>query len=115
MSVTEYRETIDFTWVLARHLDRILESYSRIDPREPVHGLRRLYVALRGLLVAASPFINYGELRQKLRDAVKQRNWGLFDEVLSEVIITLNRKGLLIRYYELARGEYGADSEQGYP
>jgi len=111
MSLVEYRETVDFTWVLARHLDRILESYSRIDPREPVHGLRHLYVALRGLLVAASPFINYEELRQKLRDAVKQRSWDLFDEVLSEVINALNRRGLLIRYNELARGEYDADSE----
>lgn len=82
-----------------------MEAYSRIDPREPVHGLRRVYVSLRGLLVVTRPFINYEELRAKLAEAVKVRKWELFDEVLGEIITQLERRGLLIRAERLEMGE----------
>lgn len=108
MSYTEYRETVDYTWVVARQLDRVAEAISRVDPRAPGLGVRRVYVAIRALVDLAHPFINRERAHEKLRraDQLTRANkyWDALDvleELLGLILEELDRKKLLVRRKEI--------------
>lgn len=113
MGVTEYRETIDYTWVVSRQLDRVAEALSRINYNTPGIGARRLYMAVEALVTVAGPFVT-GEAWEKLRAAERLLNSGkplgaveLLEEAVHAVLRDLDRRGVLIRKTELLTGAYG--------
>ncbi|MEM3948249.1 MAG: hypothetical protein QXM76_01475 [Zestosphaera sp.] len=115
MNVIEYKETIDYVFCVNQQINRLMELYTRIDPREPVHGLRHVYVALRGLIVMSSPFVDewehmLDELNASLRTGSKA--WIVMDKIITRILSELDKAGLLTRKARLAVGEYSADTEQ---
>ena len=104
MGFTEYRETVDYTWVVARQLDRVAEAISRVDPRAPGLGVRRVYVAVRALVDLAHPFIERDVSGQRLRRADQliraNKHWdalAVLEELLGLILEELDRKKLLVR------------------
>ena len=122
MVIREYRETLDYRYVIARQMDRVLEAYSRVNPgRATVVALERLYVAVRGLLVAATPFIDATKLaglwedlraaERLIRDGSLRSAWRVLDSVLAGLLVSLEAAGLLVRKAELLTGSYGGEEE----
>ena len=60
---TEYYESVDYTWALARQLDRVAEAYTRVDSRLPGLGVKCLLMAVRALYVFASIWVPGGAAR----------------------------------------------------
>ena len=110
---TEYYESVDYTWALARQLDRVAEAYSQIDPRLPGIGVKRLLMAVRALYVLASLWAPPGGREalgkaQRLVDANSHmRALGEIDRALELLLRELDRRGLLVRKQELPVGAYG--------
>ncbi len=118
MSVTEYRETIDYTWVVARQLDRVAEALTKLSYDAVGVGLRRAYMAVRALHTITQPLMKE-DLRGMLREVLKyikegnnSRALDTLESVVGAVLKELDRRGLLVRRHELLTGEYGgADTE----
>ena len=115
MSYTEYRETVDYTWVVARQLDRVAEVLSSINYNTPGIGARRLYMAVEALVTITAPFVS-GEAREKLREASTLLAAGkplsaikALQETVGLVLRDLDRKKILIRKTELLTGEFGEE------
>ena len=112
MGYTEYYETVDYTWVVARALDRVAESMARIDYNMPGIGARRLYMAVEALVTITSPFVDRG-VRERLREAGSLLRKGkpltaiqVLEEVVEAVLRELDAKRILLRKTELLVGEY---------
>jgi len=114
MSVIEHKETIDYVYCINRQIDRLFEAYSRIEPREPVGGLRRVYVCLRGLILMSSPFIReWKKMLDELKEGINGGDaWTVMDRITVKILNELDEAGLLTRKARLAVGEYSADTEQ---
>ena len=104
MVYTEYRETVDYTWVVARQLDRVAEAISGVDPRAPGLGVRRVYVAVRALVDLSHPFIDRERAKERLRRADQliraNKHWDALaqlEELLGLILEELDRKKLLVR------------------
>ncbi len=104
MGFVEYRETVDYTWVVARQLDRVADAMTRIDPRMPGLGVRRVLVAVRALVAVVQPFVERSKLMAILEDAERlvagNRHWKALDRievVLGLVLAELDRRKLLVR------------------
>jgi hypothetical protein len=110
---TEYFETVDYTWALARQLDRVAEAYTSIDPKTPGIGLRRLVMAVRALYALARIFAPREGLEALARAEALARGGrplaGLseIDRALESLLRVLYNKGLLIRKQELPVGSFG--------
>ena len=110
---TKYYESVDYTWALARQLDRVADAYSRIDPRAPGLGLGRLLMAVRALYSLASiwaPREGLEALRRAEAEASRARAWRALSEIdraLGLLLGELDKRGLLVRKQELPVGSYG--------
>lgn len=115
MSTIEYRETIDYVFCINKHIDRLMEAYTRIDPRDPTAGLRHVYVALRGLILMSAPFVNGWEyMLDELNASLKnpKNAWITIDNIIIKILTKLDEIGLLTRKRPLEQGEYeGAGTE----
>jgi len=115
VSTIEYRETIDYVFCVNQQINRLMEFYTRIDPREPVHGLRHVYVALRGLILMSAPFIDeWRQLLDELNASLKnpKNAWITIDNIIIKILTKLDEIGLLTRKRPLEQGEYeGAGTE----
>ena len=109
-SRTEYYESVDYTWALARQLDRVADAYSRIDPRAPGLGLGRLLMAVRALYSLAGIWAPREGLEALRRaEASRARAWralGELDRALALLLGELDRRGLLVRKRELPVGSW---------
>ncbi len=114
---TEYYETIDYTWAIARQLDRVAEAYSKIDPSVPGLGVRRLLMAVRALYALArlwAPREGLEALEEAERLSEEGRNKAalrMLDRALELILRELDRKGLLVRKSDLPVGAYGLGEE----
>ena len=112
---TEYFESVDYTWTLARQLDRVAEAYTGVDPRAPGIGLGRLLMAVRALYVLAriwAPEAGVEALRRAEMLARKSRVWQALAELdrsLELLLRELDKRGLLLRKQELPVGSWGGD------
>ena len=114
-SRVEYFETVDFTWTVARQLDRVMDAYTSIEYDSPGIGVRRLYMALRALYALTS-FMVSDALGRKLFEASRLMREGkarealaVMDEVLRGILEGLDRKGVLLRKQEYAIGAFGGE------
>lgn len=107
MSFTEYRETVDFVWVVARQLDRVMEAYSRVDYDSPALGARQLYMALRALYALTSFLVdsrvsdNITRASSMLRAGEPGKALAYMDKALRGILEELDRQKLLVRKKEL--------------
>ncbi len=110
---TEYYESIDYTWALARQLDRIAEAYTRVDPRAPGIGLGRLLMAVRALYTLAriwAPESGVEALRRAEILARKSKVWQALielDRSLELLLRELDKRGLLVKKQEYSVGSFG--------
>lgn len=109
---TEYYENVDYTWVLARQLDRVAAAYSLIDPKAPGLGLKKLLMAVRALYVLAglwAPREGIEALKRAERLASQARAYSALaelDKAVEHLLKVLDAKGLLVRKSELPVGSY---------
>ncbi len=114
MSLVEYRETIDYVWVVSRQLDRVAEAASSIDvaavKRGARLGLLRYAIALRQLYVLVKPVLRKTRLPDhlsELEEAIEKllrgdarelaRIWRRLDQIQMEIVAALNMEDLLVR------------------
>jgi len=98
----EYKETLDYTWVLVRQLDRILAVRSKLHRKKSRYEYEMLLEEY-----ASSLFALYIALPREVRLNIK---WPVnidinnLDRVLSEIIDVLDKKNLLIRKKKIMVG-----------
>ena len=95
MRVEEYRETIDYSWVLARQIDRILSTRSHIvkSPRlEFEHRISMYKAAIIALYYALPPTV-----RSHIENPVHLNDLHSIDMWFASAIAAIERSGLLIR------------------
>jgi len=115
VSRVEYFETVDFTWTVARQLDRVMDAYSRIEYESPGIGVRRLYMTLRALyaltsfMVDGSAGVKLSRASTLMRDGRHGEALIAMDEALRTILESLDKKGILVRKGEYAMGRYGED------
>ena len=91
----EYKETLDYSWVLVRQLDRILAVRSKLHRKKSRYEYEMLLEEY-----ASSLFALYIALPREVRESVK---WPVdislhsLDNVLSIIVDVLDKKNLLIR------------------
>ena len=119
MSFEVVRETVDYTWVVARQLDRVAEAASRLDPSSTGSsfriGLIRYAVALRELYVLVAPLaekhgikLDFGgsfdsTYKCLLRGGCRLASaWQLLDAIQARLIEALYLMGMLVRVSRLA-------------
>lgn len=114
---TEYYESVDYTWVLARQLDRIAAAYTAIDPKAPGLGLKRLLMAVRAFYMLASLFapkegVEALKRAEELsREARAYSALDALDDAVGRLLKVLNEKGLLLRKTDLPVGRYSGGEE----
>ena len=102
------RESVDYTWVIARQFDRCLEAGVRYwSAKYPVRALKEFIGAVWLLYRIAKPLTgkryvlpNYDETFPKLLRRAKENMdeaWLKTSEILEEVAVALHVEGLLIR------------------
>ena len=90
----KYKETIDYPWVLARQLDRVLDKRTKINNSmmrfDYELAVSEYHAALTALWLA---------LPESVRSKVEQPNGSLFrlDTTLTRIIDELDKRKLLIR------------------
>lgn len=97
-----YREQIDYTWVLARQLDRILEKRSKIHNYLFKMDYERAVEEYRAALITL-----YYALPSKIRSEVDfNANASLeeLDITLSKIIDAIEKRGLLIKKKTIMMG-----------
>lgn len=98
---------MDFVWVVARQLDRIMEAYSRVDYGSPALGARQLYMALRALYALTSFLVDGGvagdmaRASSMLRAGRPGEALAFMDRALRGILEELDRRKLLVRKKEL--------------
>ncbi|MEB3861460.1 MAG: hypothetical protein GSR84_04480 [Desulfurococcales archaeon] len=107
MSIVEYKETIDYTWVISRQLDRVADAYSSIDYEVPGPGIRRMYMAVRGLWLLTQIYLG-DEAKKLLAEASAAISDGRniealrkIEDVVGLILAKLDNMGLLVRYKRL--------------
>ena len=106
------RESVDYTWVIARQFDRCLEAGAKYwSAKYPVRALKEFIGAVWLLYRVAKPLTgrryelpNYDEVFPKLLRLAKDRMdeaWLRTSEILEEVAIALHTEGLLIKVSSL--------------
>ena len=95
MEREEYKETIDYTWTLARALDRAAAARSRVHGKitkgELQLRISEYRAALRALYAILPPPVR-GTLNPPPKD-----NLAIMDEWLATVVGELDKKKLLLR------------------
>ena len=110
--LVEYRDTLDYTWVIARQLDRIAEAMTMVSFEAPGPGVARVYSAMRALLAVARPFVpRQCWLRLERAALMIQRGRPLaalaeMELALADLLAELDRKGLLLYKRSLAVGGF---------
>ena len=97
-----YREQIDYTWVIARQLDRILEKRSKIHIHLPKIDYERAVEEFKAALLAL-----YYALPRKIRNEINfniNANLKELDKTLSEIIDAIEKRGLLIKKKTIMMG-----------
>ena len=112
MSFVEYRESIDYVWVLARAFDRWAEAVAETGKRSnKAAAAEAVCFAAHALSVLAAPFASNGfDLRDCIRlcrDGKPLTALEKASRYVAELARELDRRGLLIRRTELLRGAYG--------
>ncbi|RUM47493.1 MAG: hypothetical protein DSY37_02240 [Hyperthermus sp.] len=114
MSFVEYRETIDYVWVLARAFDRWAEAVAEAGRRpNKAAAVEAVCFAAHALAALAAPFSGNGfNLRRCVELARDGRPLAALEEASSFVAMLareLDRRGLLVRRTELLMGSYGGE------
>jgi len=112
MSFVEYRESIDYVWVLARAFDRWAEAAAEMGKRgNKAAAAEAVCFAAHALSILAAPFVNTGfDLRSCIRLARDGRPLAALEQasrLVEELARELDRRGLLVRKAELLVGSYG--------
>jgi len=108
VSISVVKETVDYTWVVARQLDRVAEAASSIntDIKASMRKtLLRYYYALRQLVTLVRPVLNLdcSDVLDKVLAKLHDSNadlieiYKVLDEIEAKVLEGLMRKHLLIR------------------
>ena len=101
--IVEYKETVDYTWVIARALDRVLESYAKVNYDTPGPGIRKLLMSLRAFYTAVQHLVSrdigrgIASADRLIRQGKHKRALDLIDNILYNMLEELDRRGLLIR------------------
>ena len=101
--IVEYKETVDYTWVIARALDRVLESYAAVSYDTPGPGIRKLLMAVRALYAAVRPLVapeiggRLAEADRLVRSGRHRQALQAIDDIIHDILEELDRRGLLIR------------------
>ena len=112
MSYIEYRETIDYVWVLARAFDRWAEAVAETGKRSnKAAAAEAVCFAAHALAVLTAPFTGKGfDLRGCIGLARSGKPLSALEETSELVVLIareLDRRRLLVKKTELLRGAYG--------
>ena len=112
MSFVEYRETVDYVWVLARAFDRWAEAVAEAGKRSnKAAAVEAVCFATHSIAVLASPFAKAAfDLRGCIRLCRDGRPLAALEAasgLVVEIARELDRRGLLVRKAELLVGSYG--------
>ncbi len=111
MSLVEYRETIDYTWCLARQFDRVAEAITEAGRKaNKASAVEAVCFAAYALSILAAPFTEASfSLRECLRLARDGKLLVALEEasrLVSTIARELDCRGLLIRKTELLLGRF---------
>ena len=112
MSFVEYRETVDYVWVLARASDRWAEAVAEAGRKaNKASAVEAVCFAAHALAVLAAPFASNGfDLKgciKLCRDGRPLAALEAASRLVMEVARELDRRGLLVRRVELLTGRFG--------
>ena len=120
MSFVEYRETVDYVWVLARAFDRWAEAVAEAGRKaNKASAVEAVCFAAHALAALAAPSSGNGfRLRRCVELAREGKPMTALEEASSFVAMLakeLERRGLLVRKTELLTGRFGEGGEAGWP
>ncbi len=112
MSFAEYRETVDYVWVLARAFDRWAEAVAEAGKRSnKAAAVEAVCFAAHALSILAAPFVNTSfDLKSCIKLCRDGRPLAALEAasvLVVEIAKELDRRGLLVRKTELLMGSYG--------
>jgi len=120
MSFVEYRESIDYVWVLARAFDRWAEAVAEAGRKaNKAVAAEAVCFTAHALSILAAPFVSTGfDLRSCIRLCRDGRPLAALEQasrLVEELARELDRRGLLVRKTELLTGRFEGGEHGAHP